>query len=490
LQPKAFLAGDWRRTRPGQSGLNGLLWAWADDLFAVGGWDERIEGYGWDDSDLLSRLGASGLLRQSLAPGSVFHLQHSDSERLGNQGLAAPLPPRVHTQVNRVRTSQRTPWLRGNLIGNREYQLYGPEVQKSELDRWLGARIAVQDDFHPMKARARTLFRTSLAPLLARAGSFLSTARWRGAPKLILVQPKHGLGNRLRVLASAVLIAEAEQAKLVVAWIPDDHCGASLHDLLDFRGEVISSEAELSRFVRDKRVSILNLLDDIDPHHKGQNVRLRSSATFIRSSSVIRHDSVSDDALTRTMRSWAVSDAVQRQLDEIGGPFDLAVHVRQGNYAGVLTPSYEKATSNWSRQSEAMIRKSRELTSPDVFSDTLESLLPSGHRRDEVRVYLATDSIRGGIQVRDVLRNFGVVAIKLGGNGEDRSRDGVIRAMADCVVLSQANEYVGSNYSAFTEFVLALRNDYTSFSVVGTETAPSAPRQGRRRRFRPRLTRR
>lgn len=56
-----------------------------------------------------------------------------------------------------------------------------------------------------------------------------------GGPSLarapLVVQPRNGLGNRLRALASAMSVAAHVGRPLIVEWIPDAHCNISLRNL-------------------------------------------------------------------------------------------------------------------------------------------------------------------------------------------------------------------------------------------------------------------
>lgn len=83
LKADRFVAGNWRRAGEGQAYVNGFFYAHRADLAAIGGFNEYITTYGWDDDDLYHRLEEHGAVRQDVDPGSVHHLPHSDEERLG-----------------------------------------------------------------------------------------------------------------------------------------------------------------------------------------------------------------------------------------------------------------------------------------------------------------------------------------------------------------------------------------------------------------------
>lgn len=110
LRDGAFYAGDWRALRSPRDEklhVNGLLFAWRDDLLAVGGYDERIATYGWDDSDVASRLAPT---REHLRfdYSRVAHIAHRAALRVSKQGHSAllspehPLAAAVEIQRNRL----------------------------------------------------------------------------------------------------------------------------------------------------------------------------------------------------------------------------------------------------------------------------------------------------------------------------------------------------------------------------------------------------
>ena len=49
--------------------------------------------------------------------------------------------------------------------------------------------------------------------------------------KAIIINPYHGLGNRLRVIASAYSIAKSYERVLIINWIPSIHCNCVFEDL-------------------------------------------------------------------------------------------------------------------------------------------------------------------------------------------------------------------------------------------------------------------
>lgn len=96
-----FHAGNWRR----QGHLNGVFFAPATLLRKVGGYDERLYRYGWDDSDLYQRMEAAGAIRGEDIP-CVHHIPHGARKR----GVHSPIEGEILTQENRICIGLNETW--------------------------------------------------------------------------------------------------------------------------------------------------------------------------------------------------------------------------------------------------------------------------------------------------------------------------------------------------------------------------------------------
>lgn len=111
LREGVFWGGDWRSVQEGGANdalhVNGLLYALRKDLMNVGGYDERITTYGWDDSDISERL-SRRLNFKKIDYTKVRHIPHSATLRVVNQRTFSLLPPEnphaaaVEIQRNRL----------------------------------------------------------------------------------------------------------------------------------------------------------------------------------------------------------------------------------------------------------------------------------------------------------------------------------------------------------------------------------------------------
>ncbi len=73
------------RLGPANHDLHGIhgchLSCWRDDLLRINGFDERFEGWGREDSDLVARLFHAGVRRRPLRGSPVWHLWHREEDR-------------------------------------------------------------------------------------------------------------------------------------------------------------------------------------------------------------------------------------------------------------------------------------------------------------------------------------------------------------------------------------------------------------------------
>jgi glycosyltransferase involved in cell wall biosynthesis len=82
LMAGTFIAGDWTKAEKGQEHINGFFYLRSKDILKIKGFNEYITTYGWDDDEIYSRLGTSGLQRVCVDTKSIHHIPHDDASRL------------------------------------------------------------------------------------------------------------------------------------------------------------------------------------------------------------------------------------------------------------------------------------------------------------------------------------------------------------------------------------------------------------------------
>lgn len=138
-----FYRFDWRNARtPNDRHLNGIFLARTSDIRNIHGYDERITTYGWEDTDLYSRLerGHEGSLSPlkpiPISINTVRHMVHDDALRGADQHL--DMGPLLQTQINSQAAETITPW---SSVGNELRTLFLLNIH-SRNARFLSASIA------------------------------------------------------------------------------------------------------------------------------------------------------------------------------------------------------------------------------------------------------------------------------------------------------------------------------------------------------------
>lgn len=107
LKPGIFYTGNYRLGRhENDTHLNGLSYLSREDFFKINGYNEFIKHYGWDDTDLFSRLESMGLKRLDFDVTSLHHIEHQ--ARTINQD-----PSKYLSNISDEE------WARHNILANR-----------------------------------------------------------------------------------------------------------------------------------------------------------------------------------------------------------------------------------------------------------------------------------------------------------------------------------------------------------------------------------
>lgn len=83
-----FFTGNWRMypsCNTNARNINGCILISQRLFWSVGGYNERIVDYGYDDEDLYERLQLAGYLRLNLSYGLIKHIPHDDTRRACKQ---------------------------------------------------------------------------------------------------------------------------------------------------------------------------------------------------------------------------------------------------------------------------------------------------------------------------------------------------------------------------------------------------------------------
>ncbi|MBY6212236.1 glycosyltransferase [Microbulbifer agarilyticus] len=496
LSEKAFVTGDWRIAEAGQEYINGFFYAWKSDLLAIKGFNEYITTYGWDDDDIYGRLEAIELIRDRVDPKTIHHLPHGDEQRL-NVDLGAPKSALTEIKsdtsfsifTNKILCEVTPAWNK-----DRKYlpfailersDSYMELEQADEPPHFVSSSVADSCKYLALKLLASwklgpdvyKLDNVQLTSLL-ESNSFeeirdngllkdlvYSSTSARSVEKSdesrkLYIDAQHGLGNRLRAIASAAAIAEIEDKELVIVWEPDHHCDAKFSDLFDYDGPVIERAfVERAR----KEGCLYNYMEVELDAKKNQHIEVSSNTyTYVRSAYTLVHPSSTWDKENEFLKSLKPSQRVLDLISEISVSDCLAVHVRMEAGEGLDHHSYD-SVENWTEEGHKELHFWREKSHYSAFLKRIDALIEAD---SELKIFLATDMA----ETYKVFSNYyGDRVCYLNRSVFDRSAEQIVYALADALLLSGCRKLLGSTWSSFSELAMRLSNTYSEIEMSGRD---------------------
>lgn len=280
-------------------------------------------------------------------------------------------------------------------------------------------------------------------------------------PKLF-IDAQHGLGNRLRAMASAAAIAEATGRELIVVWQPDAHCDCTFDSLFIPDGAVLDQcfAAEAPGMGLD----LFNYMQVESGAAKDQPIRLNATRdAYIRSAYPLVHPASTWHSENRALRRFRPGEVVQDRVASLGPARpDLAVHIRMEGGRAAEHLAYE-APTNWTAEAHRTIDHWRRRSHYSYFLPRIDQLVAEGLAKT---IFLATDTP----EVYDILaRRYGHRLGRLARPATDRSAIALVHALADALLLSRASRLLGSTWSSFTELASRLADHPIEVELSGRD---------------------
>lgn len=262
----------------------------------------------------------------------------------------------------------------------------------------------------------------------------------------LYVHVQHGLGNRLRALASGMAISKATDRELIVIWTPDHHCDCHLSDLIDYDGTVLTDIAASDLAQTDKctymEIEPGACKDAYIPLNQGRDL-------YIRTAYVINNEHSNWESENAALRSLRPVLAVKDLVNSVEAAGRLGVHVRMEGAAGTDHNSYD-APDNWLPTSHQQLNLWRAKSHYNRFMVRIDQLIAA---QPSLKVFVAADTSetyqvfheRYGERVSNLMRNT-----------YDRSAQQLRYALADAILLSQCSYMLGSTWSSFSELAQRL----------------------------------
>lgn len=274
----------------------------------------------------------------------------------------------------------------------------------------------------------------------------------------LFVDVRHGLGNRLRAMASGAAIAGATGRELVIVWTPDHHCRARLRDLFHWPGGAVVEGATPS-----PDATFLNYMEGEPDAAKGAVLQLTGGRdAWVRTAHVINHPASHWMAENRALRDLSPAAGVQHLLRQMPASFDIGLHVRMQGAAGHRVASHDRV-ENWTAEAHEQIVHWRGQSHHDRFIARLEQRLKTA---PDSRFFLAADMKQSYLAFQD---RFGDRVQFLPRRKYDRSVDQLRHAMADILLLARSRHLMRSNWSSFSEAAMRLSAHPQTSEIAGVD---------------------
>lgn len=460
---RIFYTGNWENARDeNEKHLNGVVFIPTQEFRSVNGYNEYIRSYGFDDTDLYNRLMKNGMVKKDISNDTISHVPHDNSRRSPHSDLD------LSTSRNMFLCDEkRCPWkesvVRTEYIKGARSGGHWDTISPGNLDH-----------FTPPPSVFEECTVLALRNVLNKHGfSWESTERKsrdflqnlyekRKLPKLV-IEPKNGLGNRLRALASAATIAKNQNLNLLVVWIPDVHYQSRFSEHFDDSELCVVSSApsnlSISKSVPKEGCNsfsnIIDLVQDI------------VNDIYIVSATVINHISTTWTAECNWIKNnikplpW-----LKNKIKEFKKLFSIkkaiGVHVRMGQ-DGTVFPF-----EDWSRYTSTQREAASLNRGESHYVHFMKEMEKVWAVNPEQKFFLCADSeeVYAAFKKR-FPRKYGSHIIHTKKNVWDRSPNQLTTAIMDVFLLSKCSELYGSSWSSFTE--LAQRLGQPRVKIAGRD---------------------
>ena len=469
-----FYAGNYNHARnENEVHLNGAVYIKRDHFLRIGGYDERIQTYGWDDEDLYTRLVASGLKRHNVSYEHVSHLPHDDAARAQRDVKFV----QVEIDLNSLLLKHLPKWNASALLKN-QWSVVDAKSPTFQILRAASTPPALKDLVHPDHVRAAwnmalgqrlandyqlpwDIMETMAVPtkrrLLTRLNSRAAHRSPAQPPRILFAHLMHGLGNRLRALASAMAFANSTDRELVTIWETDAHISANFSDLFADDMVVISRFKPKWPFKGydkyDKSWLSFEFYNymEMEGHgaNKGQTIVDKSDKHFyFKSAYVIEADA--------QLTNWDKDNHFLRRLTPVAEVRQMiARHESNGlsNMVGIhiRDRTLDRDIKNVNFDTEYGDAASKEMeywrqkSSYRTFISEMRRML---QEEASLKFYVATDTVD---VIPKLQAEFPGKVISTPRDCDSRDGRCVRFALVDVICLSKTKKLIGSNWSSFTE---------------------------------------
>lgn len=478
-----FFAGNYNKARDeNEVHLNGAVFIRREDFMKVGGYDERIQTYGWDDEDLYNRLARAHVEKHDINYDHVKHVPHNDGTRVQKDVKFA----QVEIDLNQLVLEHLEPWSANLSLsesgnnGATQWQVLATDpsmrymavvaisiptglqdqINRSQLnDEWelaLGRRL--NNEFQVPWDIIVSMDSTTKRNLLQRLYRADASRSGKLAQRILFAHVQHGLGNRLRALASAMAFAKNTDRVLVIVWETDAHISAKFTDLFETEIPVIAKFkpswpfANHEKFDKAWRMVRGYNYQEIEGKGAVKDAYIsdyENKHIYFKSSCIMNTDiKLSNWELDNDMlRSLQPAKFILDAVDDLQLRFNLTkrvgIHVRDRTLNRDI--DHVNFTTEYGDRASSTMDYWRRKSSHKVFAAEMRKLVQGD---PSTTFYVATDTVQ---VLQYFVKEFPGRIVYTHRDCDGRDGYCVRFALIDILALSKTKMLYGSNWSSFTE---------------------------------------
>ena len=387
-----FYADDWTTEgTENEKYMNGVFYIKHPYFEKVNGFDERLQTYGLDETDLYNRLTTSGFTRRRLNLTTVHHLERTYPSKSSRQSLNQL---KFQFAKNRRLQALLPPW------NQKRTQIpYSVSVSLNRRGRFLVERKTHVTPLEWMVPRNKTLaMLRNTAETLLRAKLIPWSSMNQSTPylikmipsyeygKILIVHVQNGLTSRLKALASGMAVANKTGRHFRLVWIPDVQCKVSFGELfsndMDVWEEFESSEVAGRNFDR------YNWTEADSVGSKVKQIQTKSANhIYVQTATTLAHDEVTPQTMHEAFSRLKLRPRIAAVGNAANATAMMGLHVSAMNCSKAVTEVNDNACVHV-RGWQVSNRSQPELTA--LFTHHIDSII---EKNPGQKFFLAADSL-------------------------------------------------------------------------------------------------
>ena len=470
MEELVFYADDWRTTaNENEKHLNGVFYIKHSYFVEVNGFDERLQIYGNDETDLYDRLNTTGYRMKRLDLTKIYHLKNPDSRRSSREAVRYL---NFYLIINRHfkallpewnRTSTQTAYYLTVSMKKRGHFFVRRKFRTPSLQAMLPANTVAA-----IKRRTAHLLidssNMSAASLNLTTAYLIKMIPSYGAGKMLIVHAQYSLSSRLRAVASGMAISSKTGRHFRLIWIPDADCPASFGELFSNRLDVWDKFDPVE--VTARNFDLYNYMETQPSGVVGRKILTDSeNHIYVKTGSILAHDEVTSKSMHEAFSKLQLCSRIATIANTVNVSVLFGLHIRTMNCSEANAQLHDDGcihTTSWK------VPNTSKSEFTDLFTTQIDIILKKDPNQ---KFFLAADSLSVRSELKERYgKQIWLIDRKTCLHQDKRC---VAFAAAKLWILSRTIQIFGSPSSAFSEIAGYIGNKEVKYAGIHFPDIPS-----------------